>query len=248
MGTADADRKINAVFAACRAALAAIAGMRTPRQRIRASGQLSERLRDFANEAAHVRDEDIIRIHEAEGLSYAQIATLAGVSKGRVQQVIGKHEKQQREQKVISAEEEPAMEPTPMIDPHAPWHPSIAAAVVISADGILVERRHDGRPLWTLPAGEIEPGESPADCAIRETKEECGLQIVVSHVIGERDHPKTGRHMIYLACRPYQGTEVHNGDEAELAEVAWVPYDTALERLVGLYAPVREHLDRTLKP
>lgn len=134
----------------------------------------------------------------------------------------------------------------PMLDPHAPLRPAIVAAIVTSGQGVLVERRHDGRPLWTFPAGEAEPGESPADTAVRETKEECGLQIVVSHVIGERTHPKTQRHMFYLACRPYQGTGVHNGDEDELAEVKWVSLPEAEELLTGMFEPVLAHLRATL--
>lgn len=132
-------------------------------------------------------------------------------------------------------------------DPAAPVKPPVAAAIVTSKLGVLVERRHDGRPLWTFPAGEIEPGEAPIDTAIRETKEECGLVIVVSHIIGERDHPKTGAHMYYLAARPYNGTDVHNGDENELAEVRWVGLTEAEELLRwrqpgGLFEPVHEHL------
>jgi 8-oxo-dGTP diphosphatase len=134
----------------------------------------------------------------------------------------------------------------PMIDPTTPLHPAIVAAIVTSKQGVLVERRHDGKPLWTFPAGEAEPGEAPADTAIRETKEETGLQIVISHVIGEREHPKTGRHMIYLAARPYQGTAVHVGDEDELAEVKWVDLAKAKELLVGMYEPVHQHLAHIL--
>ena len=134
----------------------------------------------------------------------------------------------------------------PVLDAHTPLRPSIVAAIVTSKEGVLIERRHDGRPLWTFPAGEAEPGESPADTAIRETKEECGIQIVVSHVIGERNHPKTGRHMIYLAARPYQGTSVYNGDEAELAEVKWVHLGKAEELLTGMFEPVHGHLLSTL--
>ena len=135
-----------------------------------------------------------------------------------------------------------------MTDVSTPIHPPIVAAIVTSNRGVLVERRHDGRPLWTFPAGEAEPGESPADTAIRETKEETGLEIKVSHVIGERDHPKTGRHMIYTAARPYQGTSVHVGDEDELAEVRWVSL-AELDELMGagaVFAPVHEHLAATI--
>jgi 8-oxo-dGTP diphosphatase len=139
-----------------------------------------------------------------------------------------------------TTENKPATEPT------APLRPAIVAAIVTSARGVLVERRHDGRPLWTFPAGEAEPGESPADTAIREVKEETGLVVKVSHAIGERQHPATGRHMIYLAARPYQSTAVHVGDAAELAEVQWASLAEADQLMPDMYEPVREHLTHAL--
>lgn len=135
----------------------------------------------------------------------------------------------------------------PMTEATAPVRPPIAAAIVTSNRGVLIERRNDGRPLWTFPAGEAEPGESPADTAIREVKEETGLLVKISHTIGERQHPVTGRHMIYIAARPYQGTAVHVGDEAELAEVRWATLSEAEQLLTGMYEPVHEHLAHTLR-
>jgi 8-oxo-dGTP pyrophosphatase MutT (NUDIX family) len=135
---------------------------------------------------------------------------------------------------------------TPTTEATTPVRPPIAAAIVTSRRGVLIERRHDGRPLWTFPAGEAEPGESPADTAIREVKEETGLLVKVSHTIGERQHPMTGRHMIYLAARPYQGTAVLIGD-LELAEVRWVTLAEAEQLLAEMYEPVHEHLMRTLR-
>lgn len=140
----------------------------------------------------------------------------------------------------------PDTEDVPVTEPTAPLRPAIVAAIVTSNRGVLVERRHDGRPLWTFPAGEAEPGEAPADTAIRETKEETGLEVKISHAIGERDHPQTGRHMIYLAARPSQGTDVHVGDTDELAEVRWITLAEALELLPTMYGPVREHLTHAL--
>lgn len=247
MGAADADRKINAVFAACRAALAAVASLRTPQERIDAAGQLSERLKGFSDEAAQVRNDDAVRLFDAEGLSLGQLAARMHVSKSRAAQIVDRHRREQHQPASpmeVSVPDQVMTESA--ADPHAPLRPAIVAAIITSKEGVLVERRHDGRPLWTFPAGEAEPGESPADTAIRETKEETGLLIKVSHTIGERTHPKTQRHMIYLACRPYQGTEVHNGDEAELAEVRWVPLAEAVDLLTGMFGPVHEHLERVL--
>ena len=82
--------------------------------------------------------------------------------------------------------------------------PPIVAAIVTSPEGVLVGRRNDGTPPWTFIAGEQDAvkDENPADTAVREVKEETGLRIVAGEVIGVRDHPKTGRHMIYIAAEP----------------------------------------------
>ena len=96
------------------------------------------------------------------------------------------------------------------------------AAIVTSSKGVLIGRRNDGKPPWTFIAGEIEPGESPADAAVREVKEETGLLIQAGDVIGRRVHPKTGRTMIYMEGKPSHGLKVFVGDEDELAEVRWV--------------------------
>lgn len=122
----------------------------------------------------------------------------------------------------------------------------VAAAIVTSALGVLAGRRNDGKPPWTFIAGEVEPGESPADAAVREVKEETGLEVTAGNVIGRRVHPKTGRTMIYLACAPTEGTDVFVGDPEELAEVRWLPLSEADELLPGMFEPVRAHLDKAL--
>jgi ADP-ribose pyrophosphatase len=58
-------------------------------------------------------------------------------------------------------------------------HPGASGVLPLSADGkvtLIHQFRHcaDGW-LWEAPAGTLEPGESPYDCAHRETIEEAGL-------------------------------------------------------------------------
>lgn len=142
----------------------------------------------------------------------------------------------------------PMAAPEDAVDPAVPGQQPIVTAIVTSRHGVLIGRRNDGIPPWSFIAGEQEPGEQAADTIIREVKEETGLDIRAGKVIGERDHPATGRHMIYLAARPVRGTAVHVGDEAELAEVRWVTLAEAEDLLPRMFEPVHEHLARTLAP
>jgi transcriptional regulator with XRE-family HTH domain len=66
----------------------------------------------------------------------------------------------------------------------------VATAIVTSELGVLIGRRNDGKPPWTFISGEVEPGESPADAAVREVKEETTLEVSAGEVIGERVHPR----------------------------------------------------------
>jgi ADP-ribose pyrophosphatase YjhB (NUDIX family) len=57
-----------------------------------------------------------------------------------------------------------------------------------SRDKILLTRRSDnGR--WCLPGGHFEAGESVAEAAVRETKEETGLDIEVVRLVGVYSDP-----------------------------------------------------------
>lgn len=123
----------------------------------------------------------------------------------------------------------------------------VVAAVVTSHLGVLAGRRNDGKPPWTFIAGKVHPGEAIADAAVREVKEETGLEVrAAHHEIGRRVHPKTGRTMIYLSCLPVASTAVFVGDEEELAEVRWLSLPEADELLTGMFEPVREHLGRMI--
>jgi 8-oxo-dGTP pyrophosphatase MutT (NUDIX family)/transcriptional regulator with XRE-family HTH domain len=137
----------------------------------------------------------------------------------------------------------PANKPIPVEEALAQ---PVVAAIVTSQLGVLVGQRNDGKPPWTFIAGEVEPGESPADAAVREVKEETGLRVRAGDVIGERVHPKTGRTMIYMAAAPTHGTKVIVGDEDELADVRWITLAEADELLPGMFEPVHEYLEREL--
>jgi 8-oxo-dGTP diphosphatase len=77
-------------------------------------------------------------------------------------------------------------------DPEAPKPNSIrlAAAVALfnSSGNILLLRRKDNDK-WTMPGGTLDFGESLTHCAIREVREETGLQIQITGLIGTYTDP-----------------------------------------------------------
>jgi 8-oxo-dGTP pyrophosphatase MutT (NUDIX family) len=78
-------------------------------------------------------------------------------------------------------------------DPDAPKPTKIipaASAVVTNHEGkILLQRRSDNA-LWALPGGAMEVGETIGETAIREVKEETGLDVEPVSIIGIYTNPK----------------------------------------------------------
>ena len=77
-------------------------------------------------------------------------------------------------------------------DPDAPAAnsvvPSTTAVVTDEHDRIVLIRRRDN-DLWALPGGGMELGESIVDTAVREVKEETGLDVEVTGLIGVYTNP-----------------------------------------------------------
>ncbi|MGD9101039.1 MAG: NUDIX domain-containing protein, partial [Anaerolineae bacterium] len=57
------------------------------------------------------------------------------------------------------------------------------AAIIVDDGRVLLTRRHDA-PLWVVPGGHLEKGESvPCGC-LREVKEETGLEVEIERLVG----------------------------------------------------------------
>jgi len=48
---------------------------------------------------------------------------------------------------------------------------------------LLVRQRHDDKDIWMAPGGNIEEGESAVDAAVREVKEETGLDVNIKSLL-----------------------------------------------------------------
>lgn len=81
-------------------------------------------------------------------------------------------------------------------DPHAPKPNSmvVAASAVVTDDAgrILLQRRRDN-DLWALPGGGMDLGDSLPGTAVREVKEETGLDVEITGLVGTYTDP---RHII----------------------------------------------------
>lgn len=139
-------------------------------------------------------------------------------------------------------------------DPAAPAANSLVPAcgtlVINNAGAILLQRRRDTGQ-WALPMGKQEIGETPSQCAVRETLEETGVLVEVIGVVGVYSDPE---HIVAysdgevrqeweltLLARPVQGEPTAN-DEA--SEAGWfLPEDLdSLDIHPSMRRQIADHL------
>lgn len=139
-------------------------------------------------------------------------------------------------------------------DPNAPkpnsMVPAVSVVVANDAGEVLMIRRSDNDK-WALPGGAIDLGESVAQAAVRETKEETGIDCEVTGLVGIYSDPK---HIIFytsngearqefsivLTARPLAGKPTPSDESKEvrwLAPSALAGYtmDQAMRRRVTDY-------------
>jgi 8-oxo-dGTP pyrophosphatase MutT (NUDIX family) len=116
-------------------------------------------------------------------------------------------------------------------DPEAPTANTLVPACgVLAVNGqgeILLQQRRDTRQ-WALPMGKMEIGETPTECAVRETKEETGVDVQVvgivgiysdpSHIVAYTDGEVRQEYEVTLLARPVGGAPAAN---EEASDVGW---------------------------
>lgn len=106
---------------------------------------------------------------------------------------------------------------------------------------VLISRRNAAGELqWTLPKGGLENGEELEDAAVREVREETGLDCAITDKLGVIDYwfvwkPDQVRYhkFVHYYLMAHTGGEPHPRDD-EAEDVVWLRFDDALARLTHL--------------
>jgi len=114
---------------------------------------------------------------------------------------------------------------------------SYRAAIILLQDGqiALIERHRAGQHYFTFPGGHVEPGETPEQAALRETKEELGLDVTIQRLVAEiwwHDRPQF-YYLVQAIGGDFgtgTGEEMHNPiPEKGLYLPTWIPVRVLLD-------------------
>ena len=115
-------------------------------------------------------------------------------------------------------------------------HPELAAVVPLSSDNTIVmelQYRHPvGEYLLEIPAGTLEPGESPRNCAKRELLEETGFQAQELIKLGKIHMiPAYSDEVIHVFIAKGLAPTKQNLDPDEIIEVVEYPLEKAVQMI-----------------
>lgn len=101
----------------------------------------------------------------------------------------------------------------------------LAVNVAVIHEGKILLTQREDFETWILPSGGVEDGESIAQAAIRETKEETGLDVELTRLIGvySRLSNMSPVHAVLFSAKPIGG-EIRC-QEGETIAVEWFSFD-----------------------
>jgi 8-oxo-dGTP pyrophosphatase MutT (NUDIX family) len=127
-----------------------------------------------------------------------------------------------------------------------------AGGVVVRGDRVLVivptRRSASGHKVLALPKGHVDPGETPAQAAQREVREEGGVDAALVEQLGEVRYwyQRDGRRipkLVTFFLFDYVGGDVADHDH-EVEEARWIPLAQAARELT--YKGEREMVGRAV--
>lgn len=123
-----------------------------------------------------------------------------------------------------------------------PKHIVSAAAIVINENNeiLLIKGPRRG---WEMPGGQVEEGESLSDAAIRETKEEAGIDIEIIKFCGVFQNVRNSICNTLFLGKPIGGELIQT---PESLESGFFPVQEALEKVE--WKDFRQRIEYCLRP
>jgi 8-oxo-dGTP pyrophosphatase MutT (NUDIX family) len=134
-----------------------------------------------------------------------------------------------------------------------PWRTEVSAGGVVYRRGeagvevaLAARRTRRGQLAWGLPKGAIEEGERKQDAAIREVREETGLEAEIGSSLGDIRYfyvwegTRIRKTVHFFLMRATGGDTSHH--DSEMEDVQWFPLDAAVRK--AAYRGEREVLER----
>ena len=110
--------------------------------------------------------------------------------------------------------------------------------------GVLVRRGHEvlllrrsnvhGSGTWSTPGGHLDPGETPETCAVREVREEVGIDVDGVRFLGVTNdvfHAERRHYITVWMEADFRAGQARVVAAHEMSEVRWFPADALPHRL-----------------
>ena len=130
-------------------------------------------------------------------------------------------------------------------------HPGVGTGVYIRNDGKVLfgkRRGKSGTGMWCPPGGKLEMYEEWIDNCVRETKEECGIEIQNIHLMATTNDatPQWGTHFLTLHFVADWKSGIPGDVEPEkIGDWGWYAWENLPE---PLFLPTRNFIDSGYNP
>lgn len=110
--------------------------------------------------------------------------------------------------------------------------PRVGVGCVVMREGraLLVKSRRSGK--WSTPGGNLDFGESPGECARRETAEEAGIEVGEPRFLAITNDvmPERGTHYVTIWMQAeVENEEIRIMDQQEISDAGWFGVDSLPE-------------------